>query len=135
VMEREITIALRFKLAIGDVTLNEIVYRLKELRDDLMLRIWVIRSPFSWVGQYGSSPCGSREKSIHHVVALLFIAGMGPLCAGLPVATCVSQAREKGDFGTQGCKTGGVKTYLSPGSPHKFKNQGGASLDSPGRRS
>jgi hypothetical protein len=38
-MEREITIALRFKLAIGDVTLNEIVYRLKELRDDLMLRI------------------------------------------------------------------------------------------------
>jgi len=38
-MEREVTIALRFKLAIGDVTLNEIVYRLKELRDDLMLRI------------------------------------------------------------------------------------------------
>jgi hypothetical protein len=38
-MEREITIALRFKLAIGDVTLNEIVYRLKELRDGLMLRI------------------------------------------------------------------------------------------------
>jgi hypothetical protein len=38
-MEREITIALRFKLAIGDVTLNEIVYQLKELRDDLMLRI------------------------------------------------------------------------------------------------
>ena len=38
-MEREITIALRFKLAIGDVTLNEIVYRLKELRDDLMLQI------------------------------------------------------------------------------------------------
>ena len=40
-MEREITIALRFKLAIGDVTLNEIVYRLKELRDDLMLQILV----------------------------------------------------------------------------------------------
>jgi len=38
-MEREITIALRFKLAIGDVTLNDIVYRLKVLRDDLMLRI------------------------------------------------------------------------------------------------
>jgi hypothetical protein len=38
-MEREITIALQFKLAIGEVTLNEIVFRLKELRDDLMLRI------------------------------------------------------------------------------------------------
>jgi hypothetical protein len=38
-MEREITIALRFKVAIGDVTLNEIVYRLKELRDRLMLQI------------------------------------------------------------------------------------------------
>ena len=38
-MEREISIALRFKLAIGEVTLNEIVYRLKEFRDDLMLRI------------------------------------------------------------------------------------------------
>ena len=38
-MEREITIALRFKLAIGEVTLNEIVYRLKELRDHLMLQI------------------------------------------------------------------------------------------------
>jgi hypothetical protein len=38
-MEREITIALQFKLAIGEVTLNEIVYRLKELRDGLMLRI------------------------------------------------------------------------------------------------
>jgi hypothetical protein len=38
-MEREITIALRFKLAIGDVTLNEIVYMLKELSDRLMLQI------------------------------------------------------------------------------------------------
>ena len=38
-MEQEITIALRFKLAIGDVTLNENVYRLKELKDDLMLQI------------------------------------------------------------------------------------------------
>jgi hypothetical protein len=38
-MEREISITLRFKLAIGDVTLNEIVYRLKELRDHLMLQI------------------------------------------------------------------------------------------------
>jgi len=38
-MEQEISIALQFKLAIGDVTLNEIVYRLKEVRDDLMLQI------------------------------------------------------------------------------------------------
>ena len=38
-MEREISIALRFKLAIGDVTLNEIVYRLKEIRDHLMLQV------------------------------------------------------------------------------------------------
>jgi hypothetical protein len=38
-MKQEISIALQFKLAIGDVTLNEIVYRLKELRDDLMLEI------------------------------------------------------------------------------------------------
>lgn len=38
-MEREITIALRFKLAIGEASLNEIVYRLKELRDPLMLQV------------------------------------------------------------------------------------------------
>ncbi len=31
-MEQKIIIALRFKLAIGDVSLNEIVFRLKELR-------------------------------------------------------------------------------------------------------
>ena len=38
-MEQGLSITLQFKLAIGDVTLNEIVYRLKELRDDLMLQI------------------------------------------------------------------------------------------------
>jgi len=38
-MEQEIHITLRFNLAIGKVGLNEIVYRLKELRDPLMLRI------------------------------------------------------------------------------------------------
>jgi hypothetical protein len=38
-MEQGISITLQFKLAIGDVTLNEIVYRLKERRDDLMLQI------------------------------------------------------------------------------------------------
>jgi len=39
VMEQEIHITLRFNLAIGKVGLNEIVYRLKELRDPLMLRV------------------------------------------------------------------------------------------------
>jgi len=38
-MEQEIIIALRFKLAIGDVNLNEIVFQLKEIRDPLMLQI------------------------------------------------------------------------------------------------
>lgn len=38
-MEQEIHIALRFNLAIGKVNLNEIVYKLKELRDPLLLRI------------------------------------------------------------------------------------------------
>ena len=38
-MEQEIHITLRFNLAIGKVNLNEIVYKLKELRDPLMLKI------------------------------------------------------------------------------------------------
>ena len=38
-MEQEIHITLRYNLAIGNVSLNEIVYRLKELRDALMLRV------------------------------------------------------------------------------------------------
>jgi len=38
-MEQEIHITLRLNLAIGKVGLNEIVYRLKELKDPLMLRI------------------------------------------------------------------------------------------------
>jgi len=38
-MEQEIHITLRYNLAIGNVTLNEIVYRLKELRDALILRV------------------------------------------------------------------------------------------------
>jgi hypothetical protein len=38
-MEQEIHITLRFNLATGKANLNEIVYRLKELRDPLMLRI------------------------------------------------------------------------------------------------
>ena len=38
-MEQEIHITLGFTLATGKVNLNEIVYRLKELRDPLMLRI------------------------------------------------------------------------------------------------
>ena len=38
-MEQQIHITLRYNLAIGNVNLNEIVYRLKELRDPLMLSI------------------------------------------------------------------------------------------------
>jgi hypothetical protein len=38
-MEQEIHITLRYNLAIGNVSLNEIVYQLKELRDLLMIRI------------------------------------------------------------------------------------------------
>ena len=38
-MEREIHITLEYELATGNVNLNEIVYRLKELRDTLLLRI------------------------------------------------------------------------------------------------
>lgn len=39
VMEEEIEITLRFKLSMGKVGLNEIVYKLKELRDPLMLKV------------------------------------------------------------------------------------------------
>jgi hypothetical protein len=39
VMEHGISITLQFKLAIGEVNLNEIVFRLKEIRDPLMLQI------------------------------------------------------------------------------------------------
>jgi hypothetical protein len=38
-MEQEIHITLRFNLATGKVNLNEIVYKLKELQNPLMLRI------------------------------------------------------------------------------------------------
>ena len=38
-MEQEIYITLRFNLATGKANLNEIVYKLKELRDPLMLQI------------------------------------------------------------------------------------------------
>jgi hypothetical protein len=38
-MEQDIDIVLRFNLAIGKVNLNEIVYRLKEIRDSLMLKV------------------------------------------------------------------------------------------------
>ncbi|MBE0461765.1 MAG: hypothetical protein IBX60_09065 [Candidatus Aminicenantes bacterium] len=38
-MEQEIYTILRYTLAIGDVNLNEIVYRLKEIRDSVMLMI------------------------------------------------------------------------------------------------
>ena len=38
-MEQEIHITLRYHLAIGRVTLNEIVYQLQQLRDPPMLEI------------------------------------------------------------------------------------------------
>ncbi len=38
-MEQEMHITLRYNLSTGDVNLNEIVYKLKELRDQLMLVI------------------------------------------------------------------------------------------------
>jgi len=38
-MEQEISITLRFNLAIGKVNLNEIVYKLKEIQNSLMLQI------------------------------------------------------------------------------------------------
>jgi len=38
-MKREITVTLQYGLATGKVNLNEIVYKLKEVRDPLMLRI------------------------------------------------------------------------------------------------
>ena len=38
-MEQEIHITLGFKLATGKVNLNEIVYRLKELRDSLLIQV------------------------------------------------------------------------------------------------
>lgn len=39
-MKGDFSISLRFDLAIGRVNLNEIVYRLKEIRDELML--WML---------------------------------------------------------------------------------------------
>jgi hypothetical protein len=38
-MKQKITITLHYDLATGKVNLNEIVYKLKEVRDPLMLRI------------------------------------------------------------------------------------------------
>ena len=38
-MEQEIYITLRFNLSTGKISLNEIVYKLKELRDPLILKI------------------------------------------------------------------------------------------------
>ena len=43
-MKREITITLQYDLATGKVNLNEIVYKLKEVRDPLI----VDRYPIGW---------------------------------------------------------------------------------------
>lgn len=55
----------------------------------------MMKSCFFGLGLSMSSHCGSGEKPIRQVVAFLFIAGMGPLWAGLPAATCVALAGEK----------------------------------------
>ena len=74
----------------------------------------------------------TTKKSIRLVVAFLFITGTGPLWAGSPPATCVSQARKNGDFDTQGCKTGGLKKDLSPGSAFYFQIRSAMRREIPG---
>ena len=74
----------------------------------------------------------SRKTSIRHVVGFLFMAGTAPLWARSPAATCVSQARKNWNFDTQGCKTGGMKTYLSPSSAFYFRIRRGMRREIPG---
>jgi len=72
-MEQEIHITLRFNLAIGKVGLNEIVYRLKELRDPLMMRILeqILRGYDDLITQRLSRtdiyPSKARKGLGHHV--------------------------------------------------------------------
>jgi 2'-5' RNA ligase len=47
-MEQEIHITLRFSLATGKAGLNEIVYKLKEVRNPLMLKI--LERVLCWLG-------------------------------------------------------------------------------------
>jgi hypothetical protein len=87
-MEQEINIALRYKLAIGDVTLNEIVFRLKELRDHLMIQILerILRSYDDLIcerlSQTGIYPSKARRGLGRH-----FLKGgsEGRLCRGRKV--------------------------------------------------
>ena len=73
-MEQEINITLGFKISIGEVNLNEIVYRLQEMQKELMLRIlektlkWyddLITERLSWKNSFASSAkrgLGSHSK-------------------------------------------------------------------------
>ena len=72
-MEQEIHITLRFDLAIGKVNLNEIVYRLKELQNPLMLEILksllmgyddIISNRLSWTDIF---PSKARKGLGRHV--------------------------------------------------------------------
>ena len=53
-------------------------------------------------------------------------------CAGSPAATRVSHERRNGDFDTQRCKTGEMKTYLSPGLALYFQIRRGMGREIPG---
>jgi len=58
----------------------------------------MIRTHFFGLGLSGSSLCGSGEKPIRHVVAFLFIAGMGQLWQderGLQLANQVDRQTRK----------------------------------------
>ena len=78
-MKRDLSISLRFDLAIGKVNLNEIVYRLKEIRDELMLRILAesgyplhssrpstLRTPYLLSCYYLFKRSGFRYNSLLH---------------------------------------------------------------------
>jgi hypothetical protein len=95
-------------------------------------KVMVMRTCFGCKGLYESSPCVSTKKPICHVVAFSFMSGAGPLWPGSSAATCVSQARKNGNFDTQECKTGGLKTYLSPGSAFSFQIRRGMRREIPG---
>jgi len=90
-MEQEIHITLRFNLATGKVGLNEIIYKLKELQDPLMLKILeeilrgyddLISERLSRTDKYPSTPakpgrawagiCGGEIRKSAFVVAVRY---------------------------------------------------------------
>jgi len=74
----------------------------------------------------------STKNSVRRVAAFLFSVGSGPLWEGSPGATCISQARKNRNLDTQGCKTAGLKTYLSPGSAFYFQMRRAMRREIPG---